>query len=166
MDVIEKIEELEGKKEFKNWRKTNKHSFLSYVMRVVENPPNDEWQVGFFDREKDKITTFGMTPKAISINSDEDVFKKEEEVIEEIERSKVKVSLMDAVDASRTMQEKKFPAQKPIKIISILQHLPELGTVWNVTYVTTNFSTLNFKISSENKKILDTKETKLFEFHK
>src|SRR3989338_427143 len=122
MEVLEKIEELEKKKEFKNWRKTNKHSFLSYVMRVIENPPNDEWQIGFFDREKDKITTFAMTEKSITINSDEDVFKKEEEIIEEIEREKIKISLMDAIDASRKAQEKKYPSQKPIKIISILQH--------------------------------------------
>ena len=166
MEVLDKIAELEQKKEFKEWKKKNKSSFLSYVMKVIENPPNEEWQIGFFDKEKDKITTFSLLTNSVTVNTDEDVFKKEEEVIKEIELPKVKLSLMDAVEISKRAQEKKFPAQKPIKIISILQHLPKMGTVWNITYVTTNFSTLNFKISSTDKKILRLKEAKLFEFQK
>jgi len=67
MEVKEKILELEKKNEFKNWKKHNKDCFLSYVMRLIENPPNNDWQIGFYDKKKEKITTFVMNKAGMRI---------------------------------------------------------------------------------------------------
>ena len=52
------------------------------------------------------------------------------------------------------------------KTIVILQNLSEFGNIWNITYVTHSFKTLNMKINAENGKILHHDIVSLMDFVK
>ena len=51
-------------------------------------------------------------------------------------------------------------------IQKILQNLGEFGNIWNITYVTHSFKTLNIKINAENGKILHHSLDSLMDFVK
>jgi hypothetical protein len=55
------------------------------------------------------------------------------------------------------LQKKEYKSSQPFKKIFILQNLDQWGQVWNVTFITTDFKTLNIKINAENGKVLSHK---------
>lgn len=164
METIQLLKDLEQKDEYKKWKKGNKDAFLSYVLRVIENPPNNEWQIGFFNKKNGKITTFTLDNNKVRIDNDEDIFKKEEDIIKRLEIGKIDYSLIKAAKLAEEFQGKNYPSEKPIKIISILQNLPELDNVWNFSFITKSFNTLNIKVSAETGRILKHSLSQIFEF--
>lgn len=164
METKNKIKELEQKKEFMEWKEKNKEAILSFVLRIIEEPPNDEWQIGFYNIPKNNITTFVLKGTQLTINPDEEIFKKEEQLVKELQLEKVKIGLVDAAKIAQDYQKKEYPSEMPTKVISILQHLTEFGNVWNFSFVSRTFNTLNIKINTENGKVIDHSISKIFEF--
>jgi len=164
VETKSKIKELEQIKEYINWKEKNKEAILSFVLRVIEEPANDEWQIGYFNKPKNNITTFVLKGTELTINPDEEIFKKEDQLVKELQLEKVTLSLEDAVKIAQDYQKKNNPGEMPLKIISILQHLTEFGNVWNFSFVSQTFNTLNIKINTENGKIVDHSLSKIFDF--
>ena len=54
----------------------------------------------------------------------------------------------------------------PIKTIAILQNIKPHGNIWNLTYITQAFNTLNMKIDASTGKILDHNHSSIFSFRK
>lgn len=155
---------LEKSSEFKEWKKKNKETYLSYGFYVIENS-DVNWKIGYYDSKKDRLTSFDVGTQ-IKIEPDQEVFKKEKErKVKKLEMSKVKVDLGDAVCITQGLQEEEFTTEKPTKIIAILQNIKE-HQVWNITYLTQNFNTLNFKIKTETGRVLEKKLTPLMQFQK
>jgi hypothetical protein len=154
---------LEKSSEFKDWKKKNKNTYLSYGFYVIENS-DVNWKIGYYDSKKDKLTSFDVGSQ-IKIEPDEEVFKKKEKKVKKIDIDEVKLDLGDAVSISQQLQEEEFVTEKPTKIIAILQKIEE-HQVWNITYLTQNFNTLNFKIKTETGRVLEKKLTPLMEFRK
>jgi hypothetical protein len=155
---------LEKSSEFKNWKKKNPNTYLSYGFYVIEST-DVNWKIGYYDRKKDKLTSFDVGSK-IKIEPDEEVFKKEKEKkVEKLNLNEVKLDLSDAVSITQQLQEEEFATEKPTKIIAILQKI-DMGQIWNITYLTLNFNTLNFKIKTETGRVLEKKLNPLMEFRK
>jgi len=166
MDIKPTLEKLEGDSEFKKWNKKNKSTYFSYAFKIPQEMGSDEWQIGFYDKKKDKITTFVIVGDNIKVRPEEEVFKKEETKVNEIQLDKVNLTFDDALAKADEFQQKNFPKDKSIKTIAILQHIAEFGNVWNITYVTEAFNTLNMKIDASNGKILEHNLASVFSFKK
>jgi uncharacterized membrane protein YkoI len=65
----------------------------------------------------------------------------------------VKIELDEAMKNARKFQEKEYPKEKSMKEIVILQKL-DSGQVYNVTFVTQAFNTLNIKLDSKTGKVV------------
>ena len=154
---------LEKSSEFKNWKKKNPETYLSYGFYVIENT-DVNWKIGYYDTKKDKLTSFDVGSK-IKIEPDEEVFKEKEKKVEKLNLSEVKLDLGDAISIAQQLQEEEFATEKPTRIIAILQKI-DTRQVWNITYLTQNFNTLNFKIKTETGRVLEKKLTPLMEFRK
>ena len=163
MELKPALKKLEESSEFKQWRRKSKSTYLSYAFKIPQEMPN-EWQLGFYDRKKDRITTFVINETDVKIRPEEEVFKKEESKINEVRLESVKISFDNAAMKAKEFQEKNFPKDKSVKTIAILQNLPELGNVWNITYVTEAFNTLNMKIDASNGRILEHNLASVFSF--
>ena len=124
----------------------------------------DDWQLGYYDKKKDKVTTFVIKKDSIEVKPEEDVFKKEESEVKEVNLEQAKLNIDDVLKKAADFQKEKFSKEIPAKTILILQNLPGLGNLWNVTYVTKAFKTLNMKISSSTGKMLKHKLTPLMDF--
>ncbi len=152
---------LESSKEFREWRKKNKDAYLSHGFFVIENK-EDDWKIGYYHKKDDRITSFAVGKK-ITIEPEEEVFKEENKKINALDLKSIKLDLGDAVAIANAMQKEEYATESPVKIIAIVQNL-DIGQVWNITFITQSFNVLNFKIKSDNGRIVEKKLSSLFEF--
>ena len=165
MELKPALKKLEQSGDFRKWHNQHKDTYFSYAFRIQQEMPN-EWQLGFYDRKKDKITTFVMNDGSVSMRSEEDVFKKEDMEVNEIKINKVKLTFENAISKANEFQQRNFPKDKSIKTIAILQNIGKLGNIWNITYITEAFNTLNMKIGASSGKILEHNLSSVFSFRK
>lgn len=158
------IEKLEKNPEFLEWKKENKNAFLSYAFTVLEENKQSDWQIGYYDKKNDKMTTFMFKNDDIVICPDEEIFKKENAKIIKLDIKKVNVSLDKALNYADEFQKKKFPKEESLKIIAILQNISGLSNIWNITQITKNFKILNIKINANTGKIIKYNLLSVFDF--
>ena len=153
MELKQALKILEESKEFKEWSKNNKGSFLSYAFKMDEANTEGQWQLGFYHKETDKVAPFIIGKNNVELQEEEEIFKKPETKVEPIDIKKVKLSFKEIMKKAEEFQKKHYSAELVDKTISILQNIEEYSTIWNITCVTRSFRTLNMKISPENGKI-------------
>ena len=165
MDLKPALKKLEENPDFKRWHNKNKTTYFSYAFKIPQEMPN-EWQLGFYNKKNDKITTFVINGDNIKIRPEEEIFKKEETNVNEVKLDKVKLTFDDVIAKANEFQRKNFPKDKCIKTIAILQNIFEFGNIWNITYITESFNTLNMKIDASTGKVLDHKLSSILSFRK
>ena len=165
MDLKPALKKLEESKDYKDWHKSNKDTYFSYAFKIPQEMP-DEWQLGFYNKKNDRITTFVMNGSAIIIRPEEEVFKREETKINKIELEKVNLTFDNAISKANEFQSKNYPKDKSVKTIVILQNISKYGNVWNITYIAESFNTLNMKIDASSGKVLEHNLSSVFSFKK
>lgn len=161
MEVKAIIKRLQNEPQFKEWQKTNKDSYIVHAFKMIDEVDKD-WQIGYYNKD-DTITAFVIEKDDIKIMPEEQIFKKPKIVVKELNLNSVKVDFEKALEIATSQQQKKYKKDTPLKRIVILQELDN-GTVWNITFVTQCFNTLNFRISSLDGKIKEEKLTSLMSF--
>lgn len=164
MELKEALRKLGGSPEFKKWREKNKADYFSYAFCELSNVESS-WQIGYYNKNGDKITTFVINEK-IEIMPQEEVFKKPDTKVNKIDLNEVKLTFAELIDKASEFQKKKYPKEESNNIIAILQNLKEFGNIWNLTFITKAFNTLNIKISAGNGKVLEHKLSSIFDFRK
>jgi len=163
MEAKEIIETLRSHSEFKEWEKHNKECYLVHIFKMLDDLNEKVWQVGYYNKKNDKITTFFMDDNDIKIIPEEEVYKKEKKAIKKLDIKKVEVSMQDSLKKANELLKKKYKGESSLKTILILQNINE-GLVWNITFVTNSFKTLNVKVDANNGKIVKHEITSLMEF--
>jgi len=163
--MFKAIQTLESSKEFKGFKKQNKDAFLTHVFYMLDEANENAVQIGYYDKARDRITTFVIEGNSIIKNPEAEVFKEQETLMHPLELSKVKIDMKEAVAIADRLQKEKYKDEIPVKKIAILQNLP-VGQVWNITFVTRTFKTLNIKIDAETKKVVFEKLLSIVEFGK
>ncbi|MDO8740638.1 MAG: hypothetical protein Q7J54_03655 [Candidatus Woesearchaeota archaeon] len=159
-DAITKITECD---ELKEWKLKNKESYLSTIFVMMDEKQKSEWQFGYYNPKNDKMTSFFVFEDSIKQAEESEVFKEPGAAVKELDLSKVTVWVDKALETANNLQEKKYPKETPEKVIVILQNIEE-GTLWNITYVTRAFNTLNIKVDAATGKIISDKLTNLMQF--
>ena len=162
MDFKTALKKLKESSEFRKWVSKNKKSYLTYAFTMIENSKKSEWQIGYYDKSLDKVTVFTINNN-IEINPEQDVFKKPGTVVKKINLKDVKFSLDKVLKKTQTIKEKKYPKELVTKTIAILQNI-ELGQLWNITFITSSFATINIKINSKDGKLIKHELVSLFQF--
>jgi len=153
--------ELKKSSTFKAWMKKNSKCYLSYGFFVIDNE-DTHWKIGYYDKSKDRVTSFDVG-KSIKIEPDEEIFKKDKKAVRKLHPKNIKLDLADAVALANSIQKEEFANENPIKIIAVLQNI-EKNEVWNLTFLTQNFNTLNFKIKADTGRVIDKKLVSLMQF--
>ncbi|MFH1641803.1 MAG: hypothetical protein ABIC04_02795 [Nanoarchaeota archaeon] len=152
MQAKEIINRIENDEKFKEWKKENYASSLVHIFKMFDEANKDEWQVGFYNPD-DTITTFVLLPEGIKIIPPVEIFKKPDAKVLKLTIEDVKIEMDNALLTAKKFQEKEYPREIATKEMVILQKL-ELGQVYNVTFVTHAFNTLNIKIDSRSGEVL------------
>jgi len=153
MELKSALKKLRESKEFKEWNSKNKDTFFSYAFALLDNK-NNSWQLGFYHKSTDKIKNFIVNENNIEMQKEEDIFKKPGIEVKQIDIEEVKLPFKKILKITEEFQKKKYSNELINKTIAILQNLEEYGNIWNITYITHSFSTLNIKVNAENGKIL------------
>jgi len=144
-------------KELKKLKKEKKQGHLSTGFVVLDSNFKEvqDWQIAYYDNEKGKMQVFSLKNKGnvieCSFFDDKDVFKDPGQSILEVKENKIKFDLEDIQGSVREVLKKY--KQAPAKFIAILQNLHD-SQIWNVTVLTTVFTPINIKISTETGKVI------------
>ena len=150
--VIDSYQRLQDSESFKDWKKNNSESYLTHAFTMYETNQNNGWQFGYYDKTSDKITTFVMEEE-IKTMPPAEVLKRDD-LLNELDIQKVEIDLQNALNKASTIQKENYKGQDPMKIVVLLQNLKE-GFVWNLTYLTVTFKTLNVKISAQSGDVIE-----------
>ncbi len=146
------IKKLEDNEEFKTWHKESYASSIVHVFKMFDEANKDEFQLGYFNSDE-TITTWIVGKDDIKMVPKEEVFKKPDSKIKKLDMELIGIDFSQAREKAVNLQEEKYPNEKPMKEIAILQNL-EVGQVFNFTFVTQSFKTLNIKIDSKTGEVM------------
>ncbi len=129
-----------------------------FVMSSPELLEKADLQFDFYDKKKDKITSFTLGEKIKEVNSEADVFKEENTTVNELDLEEVKVSWQESLKKARTLLEHESES----KIILVLQKSDV--PFWNVSLLTTIFNLLNVKVNAQTGEVIEHKKVSLLSF--
>ena len=165
MELKLALDRLRSNPDFQQWLQQN-NAFFSYAFTMVEDQGEGVWQLGYYIKKEDKARSFVIEHDKITATQNEEVFKKPDANVLELEIKKVKLSFAQIMDALDVFQRKHYPHEMPMKTIVILQNIEKLGNVWNITTITKSFKTINVKVNAADGKILDYHIDSIFDFQK
>ena len=116
MKFKEALKQLGSSEEFKEWKKDNPDTFLSHMFYMTNTPI----QIGYHNPNTDMVTAFEINHK-IEQKPEEQVFKKPEHKINELNIDLVKTTFEDAIKKAQELKKEKHPAEMISKEIVILQ---------------------------------------------
>ncbi|MBN2566603.1 hypothetical protein JXB02_00785 [Candidatus Woesearchaeota archaeon] len=150
MKALDTIARLEKDAAFAIWRNGHPDAYLAHVF-YMKQQQGEDWQVGYYDKASDRITTF-VLGETVQQNPESEVFKKGG-AVERLDMAAVRLDVPDALDAAIGFQRAEYPTELPGQAIVILQRLP-LGQVYNITLITLAFKSLNIKLDAATAKVL------------
>ena len=164
MEAKDAVETLEKSEIFKKFKKEYPKAYLANLFSMIEEShPKPEWHIGYYDVEKERIISFVMGEK-ITRAPESEVFRDGGHVTP-IELSKIKITLNKAIENAIIHQKQKYPVDTPTKKIILLQNI-DGHHIYNMTFVTQTFKTLNVKISSQDARVISSKIYSIFDFNK
>jgi hypothetical protein len=151
---VEMLKKIEIDTQFKNWKKKHPQGYLSHFFCPISQDCElkGDWEVGFYDAASERMTVFACG-EIVSLKENEDeVFKKPEQRVEELEIKSVKVPFAKAVDVFAQNVEELFPKAGRGDGFVILQNL-EGKSLWNFTFITKALKFINVKIDANSGKV-------------
>ncbi|RJQ17186.1 hypothetical protein C4573_03985 [Candidatus Woesearchaeota archaeon] len=159
--MIEKVmAKLEKSAVFKKF-KQDKDFYLTHIFTMIEEKKEQIWQIGFYNKKKDKMIVFEVDGK-ITQGKEEEVFKKEK-FVKKLELKEI-IPYEKALEIADDLQKTEYPAEMVNRRIVILQNLDE--TVWNITLISMQFNIVNIKIKASDGTILKHHRESLLRFGK
>jgi uncharacterized membrane protein YkoI len=147
MDVNDTVSRVTDSVLYRQWSRDNPGFYLVHVLYMSKHPP----QVGFYNKSTDRMYTFNVDDD-ISINPEAEVFKNQKSIAQ-LKLEKVKIDKARALDIVQEQKKEKYPGEILETEIVILQQI-KAGLVYNVTYFTKAFKTLNIKVDAMEGKII------------
>ena len=160
MDLHTAFKKLKQSKQFKD---VNKDIYFSYALIMIEDSKEAPWHLGFYHKSTDKMITFTVEDE-IKMEQEEEIFKKPGMEVKPLDIKKAKIPYDEILKISQEFQKEKYPNELSRKTIAIFQNLEQYRNIWNITYVTISFKTLNMKINAENGEIIDHNLQSLMDF--
>lgn len=150
MEAVEAVQKVKDSQEFANWQKEHPNKILAHAFMMLDDANKDIWQIGYFT--DDKMTTFVLEKTGIKVIENEEILTTEEP-IKELLLNSIMVKWGEAVAIAEKFRQQNYSKEVPFKLFFILQQKEE--TLYNITFLTQSFSTLNVKVSAKNGKILE-----------
>ena len=96
----EMLERIQDNKDFKSWKKKHPEGYLSHFFCPIsaDCELKGDWEIGFYDPASEKMTVFSCGEKVGVKDNEDEVFKKPEQRVEELDIDPVKVDFAKAVD--------------------------------------------------------------------
>lgn len=137
---------IESSKEFKQFKEKNSDAILANAFTMLK-----DWQLDYYVPNKDTITSFTIENKKI-IQKESEIFRKEKQEILQLNLDNIKISLEKAIEKTNIKN-----TQNTIVVLQVI----DKKEIWNITYFTTTFKTINVKIDANSGEIISKDESSL-----
>lgn len=162
MDINQLLSFLENNSVFKDWKDSHKDYFLAHIFVMLDEANIDVWQLGFFDKQKNMMTTFVVDKNVVKIIPDQEILKSGAEIIP-LDFNAVKISEFSAMNIANNLLRTEYSREKVAKTFFILQQIDTLP-VYNITFFTASFKTINIKVNSVDGKIIHHSQGSIADF--
>lgn len=152
MEIRTVLDRLHASKEYAEWQATHPTSFLAHVFVMLDEANKDAKQIGFYNPATEKISTFLVGKTSISVSQDAEIMKSDSAIQCLIPEDLV-VEPTVALNTANQARLAKYKADQPLKLFYIIQNT-SVGQVYNITYFTQTFKTLNYKVSTKTGELL------------
>jgi len=161
MNIQDLKERCESSKTFKEYEEDHKDNYLYALFSLFEATSTPDFQLGYYSKSAKKAHIFEISDE-INGNADDKIFG--DVVPKPLLIEVVKIDFPMAISKAKQIQEKYYKKEMLLKTLAILQNLDQI--VWNITFFTQTFSTINVKINALNGEVLDHSLGRLFDFDK
>ena len=161
MDLHEALANLTRHAIFKEWHAKNENYFLAHAFVMLDEANKNEWQIGFYNPEKEKMVTF-IIGETIQHTEEQEVLRSEGS-IQPLMPEKAKLPVEQAIETANKCLKENYSGEKPMKQFFIIQNA-EGHTMFNITFFTQSLKTINIKIDAEHGKIIKHSMQNLAEF--
>ena len=146
------MEQLESSSVFKEWKSSHDDCFLAHAFVMFDEANADIWQFGFFDEKNNLMATFIVDKQDVKVIPDQEVLKSDAEILP-LSVADIKISALEAMHNAQQVLKKEYSGEIPLKAFFVLQQLKNVA-VYNVTFFTKSFKTVNVKVSAVDGSII------------
>ena len=148
MNAKELLQKVKNSESYISWKEKSFNSYLSHFFCQIDANfnPSSEWEIGFYNQDSGKIAVF---LPGVDLKVEDDVFKREQDGVEELKLEDVKLDLEQAQRIFRENYPKYFQQETIGSGFLTLQTLKQ-KTVWNFTLITKSFKFINLKINANS----------------
>jgi hypothetical protein len=165
MKITELITLVEKQKNFSDWKQKNPDGQLVHVFVLFEPGQKKKYDIGYYNTKTKKMASFTVLEGTDDTESreEDEILKDPDYQIMPLTKEDICIELDKALGNAIKLQKEKYKKDEALKYILILQKL-KIGQVWNITFVTKQFNTLNIKIDSKTGKTVEDSLHSLFQF--
>ncbi|MBI4451050.1 hypothetical protein HY642_03685 [Candidatus Woesearchaeota archaeon] len=151
MEIQEVVHSVESSGIYGAFRQRHSNAFLAHAL-VLFHDDSQQWHLGYFDREQAAMTTFIVARGEIDAVEDRDILRSENEIAP-LDISLIKMTSEQALNAARDAARASYPREQVIKTFFVIQVI-DSKPVFNVTFFTAAFSTINIRLSCAGGNVL------------
>lgn len=165
MQLKQLISFVSEQKSYHDWKSRNPDARLVHVFVMMEPARAEQYDVGYYDHKTKHMASFTVTPAkdCVDIREADEILKDPRHEIQPLAIEEVRVEFAEALSIAVKLQQRKYKKDIALKHVLILQKLP-IGQVWNITFVTQQFKTLNIKIDAKTGNVVEDSLQSLFQF--
>ena len=147
MEFKEMFSKLTNDDSFKSWNALHKTCFLAHAFVMKDDKNVELWQFGYYNPASKKMTTFLSEDGKIRILAEQDVLESGNK-IETVNPKDVVISVVQMKESAEKVLKEMYNNQPLSKSFFIIQNIEGKGPLYNLTYFTMTFKTINIKINS------------------
>lgn len=151
MELNEILQKLQESSEFKEWKQKHPDAFLAHAFVMMDETNKNVWQLGYYNKEKNTMTTFVVNDE-IKVIPDQEILQSDTE-IKPLNASNVKLTVKEALNKAEEVKKEHYPKELTAKTFFIIQHMNN-EDVFNITFFTMAFKTINIKLSVLDGKVI------------
>ncbi|PIN74422.1 hypothetical protein COV20_00140 [Candidatus Woesearchaeota archaeon CG10_big_fil_rev_8_21_14_0_10_45_16] len=149
--IPELLEALTTDSLFQEWQQRHGSASLSHFFAQINAKLElkSSWEIGYYEKDADKITVFRQLDHGFEIKPADDVFKKDDAVVEQLSLDSLNVHFEKAQEIAREKFPELFPKETLGDGFVILQAFKE-QVLWNFTVISKSLQFLNVKIGADS----------------
>ena len=149
MDLKDILAKLEQSSAFKDWRASHPDAYLAHAFVMLDDANKNTWQIGYFDEAKNSMSTFVVQGDDVQVIPDQEVVKADQRILP-LKPEDVTLPVAEALAIAQKTKMEHYAREMPAKTFFIIQHLAEHGSVFNITFFTASFKTINIRLSTKD----------------
>ena len=154
MEFPQIVSDLVKHQTFLDWSKKHPHHFLAHIFVTIVQDAAQDYQVGYYDLDSGQITSFAVSGSDVNELPPSEVLKDPDNPIKALDVEGIEFSTEDVLAKAHQVREEEYDDLGVVKVFLIIQHLGDLGNVFNVTFITPDLKTLNIKLSTSSGEVI------------